>query len=92
MQEYICNVDLFYKLVSKMSALSTVLSEMSVLMMCVCVCICVCTCVRTCGKAVVLPVLHKIIINKDDTNFYCNLNRYLMQSIIFYKENRYKKP
>ena len=98
MQEYICNVNLFYKLASKMSALkylfdkpmSTVLSEMSVLIMCVC--ICVCTCVCTCGKAVVLPVLHKIIINKDDTNFYCNLNRYLMQSIIFYKENRYKKP
>ena len=80
--------------VSKMSALkylfdkpiSTVLSEMSALIMCVCTCVC------TCGKAVVLPVLHKIIINKDDTNFYCNLNRYLMQSIIFYKENRYKKP
>ena len=46
----------------------------------------------TFGKVVVLPVLHKIIINKDDTNLYCNLNRYLMQSIIFYKENRYKKP
>ena len=60
--------------------MSTVLSEMSVLIMCVC--ICVCTCVCTCGKAVVLPVLHKIIINKDDTNFYCNLNRYLMQPII----------
>ena len=61
--------------------MSTVLSEMSVLIMCVC--ICVCTCVCTCGKPVVLPVLHKIIINKDDTNFYSNLNRYLMQSIIF---------
>ena len=91
-------MSLFCDLFCKMSALkylfdkpmSIVLSEMSVLVMCVCVC--VCTCVHTCGKAVVLPVLHNIIINKDDTNFYCNLNRYLMQSIIFYKENRYKKP
>ena len=70
--------------------MSTVSSEMSVLIMCVYMCLYMCVC--TCGKTVLLPVLHKIIIHKDDTNFYCNLNRYLMQPIIFYKENRYKKP
>ena len=47
-----------------------------------CVHMCVCMCMCACGKAVVLPVFHKIIINKDDANFYCNLNRYL----IFYKK------
>ena len=65
--------------VSKMSALKylfdkpmcTVLSEMSVLIMCVCVYVLVHVC--TCGKAVVLPVLHKIIINKDETNFYIDI-------------------